>query len=79
MTGGGNSAAPHQTSVKYELMDISATVAKHCGVSIFFVLEERAENVIDVINYLIDKSDKTDSNTGNRQVVSRKDDGFWDF
>lgn len=60
-------------------MDISATVAKHCGVSIFSILEERADNVIDVINYLIEKSERTDTNKESRQVVSRKNDGFWDF
>ena len=79
MKGGGDSAAPHKTSVRFEFMDISATVAKHCGVSIFSILEERPDNVIDVVNYLIEKSDITDSKDKNQKPVMRKDDGFWDF
>ena len=61
------------------MMDISATVAQYCGVSIFSILEERADNVIDVINYLIEKADNTDTNSTEQTVVSHKNDGFWDF
>ena len=32
------------------------SVSKICGLSIFEVLEQRAESVIDVINYIIEKA-----------------------
>lgn len=38
-------------------MSVTESVAKYCGVSIFAVLNEEAENVIDVINYLMEKSE----------------------
>ena len=55
-------------------MDITATIARTTGVTIWAVLEERAENVVDVYNYIVEKGEKKQD-----APPPKKDDGFWDF
>ena len=52
-------------------------VAKFSALSPLVVLDERAENVIRVINYIIGKGDEEE--TPKPTETSHKDDGFWDF
>ena len=46
-------------------MDSSFSVAKVCGVSVFDILEQDAENVIFVINYIIEKGGQNDTTNKN--------------
>lgn len=55
------------------MMELTDSVAKICGTSMLAVLNERAENVIAVINYVIAKG--AEKKTERAKV----DDHFWDF
>ena len=59
-------------------MDITAAIARVTGVSIFAVLEERAENVLDMYQYIIEKADETKI-PQETPAKSVSDDRFWDF
>ena len=59
-------------------MDITAAIARVAGVSIFAVLEERAENVLDMYQYIIEKADETKI-PQETPAKSASDDRFWDF
>ena len=59
-------------------MDITAAIARSTGVSVFAVLEERAENVIDMYQYIIEKAGEAEK-PQKTPVKSAANDGFWDF
>ena len=55
-------------------MDITATIAKLTGVSVFAILEERAENVLDMYEYIIEKANESE-----KQQKPAIYTDFWDF
>lgn len=82
MTGSGENPAPLFKSVMYELMETTEHVARNSGVSIFAVMDENAERVIMVINYMIEKAENAEKPAREKtqpKKVGRADDGFWDF
>ena len=61
-------------------MDTTEQLSKLYGTTPFFVMEQDAEHVIMVLNYLIEKADKQPSKaqTANKPHAKQKDN-FWDF
>jgi hypothetical protein len=59
-------------------METTEHIAKHCAVSPFSVLNENADHVIMMINYIIERGDKQAAEKP-APKATRKDDGFWDF
>lgn len=61
-------------------MDTTAQLARIYGTTPFNVLEQEADNVIMVINYLIEKAEKKPAKPKREnKPISNKNDGFWDF
>lgn len=59
-------------------MDITATIAKLTGVSVFAILEERAENVLDMYEYIIEKANESEKQQKTAEKPAIYTD-FWDF
>lgn len=64
----------------FEMMDLTAEIAKIYNTTPFDVLEREADHVIMVINYVVEKSEDSPKKANNKpKASSRKNDGFWDF
>ena len=59
-------------------MDITAAIARVTGVSVFAILEERAENVLDMYSYIIEKANESEKPQKTAEKSAIYDD-FWDF
>lgn len=67
MKAGGGEIPPADYSEQtafYSIMDSTFTVAKICNVSVFEILEQDAEAVIFVINYIIQKGGTENARNG---------------
>lgn len=60
-------------------MELTFSAAQACNVSPFVVLEQDAETVIMVLNYLIEKADSKQGTKSSTSNPIQKNDGFWDF
>jgi hypothetical protein len=56
----------------FSIMDSSFTVAKICNTTIFEVLEQNAESVISVINYIIEKGGESGVEPGTQGGTGRR-------
>ena len=59
---------------------MTAAIASMWNVNIPAVLNERAEYVVDMIAYAIEKADDNDQNASQKpDQKTHLNDGFWDF
>lgn len=66
----------------YEMMATTEHLARLYGTTPFEVLNQDAEHVIMLINYLLEKGEKSpDANAGGNghKAQKRPKDNFWDF
>lgn len=59
-------------SAFFLIMDSSFLVAKFCNTTIFDILEQNAESVIFVINYIIEKGGETDTSNGSQATTGTR-------
>lgn len=59
-------------SAFYYIMDSSFLVAKFCNSTIFEILEQNAESVVSVINYIIEKGGETDAANGSQTATGTR-------
>lgn len=60
MKGGGEDPSPSH-AISYTMIDMSFSVARQTGTTVFDVLEQDATSVISVINYIIEKADEKET------------------
>lgn len=65
-------------------MQTTEEVRRIYGLSPFAVLNEEADNVIMLLNYLVEKAENNESGATDYanhapKASTRKNDGFWDF
>lgn len=66
----------------FELMATTEYLARMYGTTPFDVMNQDAEHVIMVINYLLEKAEKpsgADALQNERKTEKRQKDNFWDF
>lgn len=60
-------------------MDFTCEVSKAFNLSPFDVLSQDKDKVIMLINYFIEKGETSGKPVNTKKVISKKDDGFWNF
>lgn len=61
-------------------MDITDQIARLYGTTPFDVMERKAEDVIRLINYVLEKySDASSNGNADATPVKKQKDSFWDF
>ena len=61
---------PH--SLYYEFMELTITLANRFQMTPFEILKQYCDEVIDIVNHIIEKSEEN-------KPITPKQDNFWDF